>query len=142
MSASGVSEHLLSEDGPIVRRLREAVPGLMAVYAFGSRVDGTAQADSDLDLAVLVAGYAEPLQLWDLSSEIADLVRCEVDLLDLRAANGAVQHEVLMRGRRLWGIDPDAGLFECFAISEKQRWDERIAGHLEEIRREGRVHGR
>ncbi|WP_292996284.1 nucleotidyltransferase domain-containing protein [Nitrosomonas sp.] len=40
------------------------MPNLLAIYAFGSRIQGTAQIDSDLDLAVLVAGYAEPLVLW------------------------------------------------------------------------------
>ncbi|MBY0411759.1 MAG: nucleotidyltransferase domain-containing protein, partial [Burkholderiaceae bacterium] len=29
--------------------LKTRVPGLLAVYAFGSRVQGTAQSDSDLD---------------------------------------------------------------------------------------------
>ena len=66
----------------------------------------------------------------------------DVDLLDLRAANTVMQHQILTRGRRLWGIDPDAGLFECFVLSEKQRWDERTAVHREEISREGRVSGR
>jgi len=135
-------EQMLVEDGAVVRRLRETVPGLMGVYAFGSRAEGTAQPDSDLDLAVLVAGYAEPLQLWDLAAELADLTRCDVDLLDLRAANTVMQHQILTRGRRLWGIDPDAGLFECYVLSEKQRWDERTAVHREEISREGRVYGR
>ena len=141
MNAPVALEKLLAEDGPIVRRLHEALPGLLGVYAFGSRVEGTASAHSDLDLAVLVAGYADPLQLWDVSAELADLARCDVDLLDLRAANTVVQFEVLTRGRRLWATEPEAGLFECFAISEKQRWDERIAGHLDDIRREGRVYG-
>ena len=40
----------------IVRLLRERLPSLPAVHAFGSRVQGTARQDSDLDLAVLVAG--------------------------------------------------------------------------------------
>ena len=133
---------LLAQDGPIVALLRQRVPGLMAVYAFGSQVQGTAGPHSDLDLAVLVAGYAEPLQLWDLAAELADLTRCDVDLLDLRAANTVMQHQILTRGHRLWGIDPDAGLFECFVLSEKQRWDERTAVHREEISREGRVYGR
>ena len=66
----------------------------------------------------------------------------DVDLLDLRAANTVMQHQILTRGRRLWGIDPDAGLFECFVLSEKQRWDECTAVHREEISREGRVYGR
>lgn len=47
---------LLAQDGPIVALLLQRVPGLMAVYAFGSQVQGTAGLHSDLDLAVLVAG--------------------------------------------------------------------------------------
>ena len=39
--------------------------------------------ESDLDLAVLVAGYAEPLALWELAGDLADLVGCPVDLLVL-----------------------------------------------------------
>ena len=35
----------------IVRLLRERLPSLLAVHAFGSRVQGTARHDSDLDLA-------------------------------------------------------------------------------------------
>lgn len=142
MNAPAGLEHQLAADGPIVRRLREALSGLLGVYAFGSRVEGTALSGSDLDLAVLVAGYAEPLRLWELSADIADIARCEVDLLDLRAANTVMQHQILTRGHRLWGVDPEAGLFECFVLSEKQRWDERTAAHREEISREGRVYGR
>ena len=43
----------------------------MAVYAFGSQINGTADKSSDLDLAVLVAGYADVIELWDISSDIA-----------------------------------------------------------------------
>lgn len=38
----------------IVRALRQRLPGLLAVHAFGSRVHGTAGPGSDLDLAVLL----------------------------------------------------------------------------------------
>jgi predicted nucleotidyltransferase len=47
----------------IVQILQARVPQLLAIYAFGSHIQGTATAQSDLDLAVLVAGYAEPLTL-------------------------------------------------------------------------------
>ena len=50
--------HALSAQGPVVSAIRAALPQTLAVYAFGSQLAGTAQADSDLDLAVLVAGYA------------------------------------------------------------------------------------
>ena len=70
----------------VVRCLRNALPAALGIYAFGSRVNGAATTASDLDLAVLVPGYVEPLRLWEISRELADEVGCEVDLLDLRAA--------------------------------------------------------
>ena len=39
MNAPVEIEHLLAADGSIVRRLRDALPGLLGVYAFGSRVE-------------------------------------------------------------------------------------------------------
>ncbi len=48
----------------IVPALQSPLPGLLAIYGFGSRVQGTAGPESDLDLAVLVEGYADPLQRW------------------------------------------------------------------------------
>ena len=42
----------------ILQALQTQLPNLLAVYAFGSRLQGTAQPDSDLDLAVLVARWA------------------------------------------------------------------------------------
>ena len=55
-----------------VRTLQARLPGLLAVYGFGSRVQGTEGPDSDLDMAVLVAGYADVTLLWQLAGELAD----------------------------------------------------------------------
>ena len=43
-----------------VRTLQARLPGLLAVYGFGSRVQGTAGPDSDLDMAVLVEVHDRP----------------------------------------------------------------------------------
>jgi uncharacterized protein len=131
----------LGEEGPVVKALRAALPGLLGIYAFGSRIQGNARADSDLDLAVLVGGYAEPLRLWELAGTLADQVSCPVDLLDLRAASTVMQHQVLTQGRRLWGLDPAAGLFECFVLSEMTALDAARAGLVADILKEGKVHG-
>ncbi len=45
----------------------------MAISAFGSRVSGDANANSDWDLAVSVAGDIEPGVLWELSGTLADV---------------------------------------------------------------------
>ena len=41
----------------ILQTLQHRVPNLLAAYAFGSRIQGSARADSDLDLAVLVSSH-------------------------------------------------------------------------------------
>jgi predicted nucleotidyltransferase len=93
---------LLASTGPVVTLIRQQLPQAMAVYAFGSQVQGTANAQSDLDLAVLVAGYADPLVLWALAGELSDTVVCPVDLLDLRAASTVMQYQVITGGQCLW----------------------------------------
>lgn len=63
--------HLLAPQGPVVVALRARFPNAMAIYAFGSQVQGTAGPQSDLDLAVLVAGYADPFETYVLSEKTA-----------------------------------------------------------------------
>lgn len=125
----------------LVELLRSRLDGLLAVYAFGSRVQGTAGEHSDLDLAVLVQGYADPLALWTLAGEAADIVGCPVDLLDLRKASTVMQQQVLVTGERWWAIGKEAGLFECAVLSEKVELDRAREALLRDIEREGRVYG-
>ncbi|SDI06157.1 Nucleotidyltransferase domain-containing protein [Pseudomonas benzenivorans] len=126
----------------LVAHLHAGLPSLLAVYLFGSQASGTAGAESDLDLAVLVAGEVEPLRLWQLSGELADIAGVPVDLLDLRAASTVMQYQIITSGRRLWAADAQAALFESFILSEKTALDGARAGLLADIQREGRVYGR
>lgn len=132
----------LASDGEVPLRLREEFPGLIALYAFGSQVQGTADGESDLDLAVLVDGYADTRHLWEISSALADKVGREVDLLDLRAASTVMQHQILTKGVRLWVKEPAASLFEAFVCSEKLSLDETRAALIADVVRRGSVYGR
>lgn len=135
-------ETALASDSSLVNTIRNALSQALAIYAFGSRLNATANANSDLDLAVLVAGYADPIQLWNLSGELADIVGCPVDLLDMRAASTVMQYQILQTGRRLWGLEPQAGLFECFVLSEKTALDSARTPLLNDIQARGSVYGR
>lgn len=126
----------------ILRTLQARMPNLLAVYAFGSRIQGTARPDSDLDLAVLVAGYAEPLELWNLSGDLADLAGCPVDLLDLRAASTVMQYQIITTGQCWWAKDAQAAIYEAAVLSEKTALDSARAGLLADIEKEGTVYGR
>ena len=129
----------------ILALLQAKVPDLLAVYAFGSRIDGTADAHSDLDLAVLVAGYAEPVQLWELAGELADVADCPVDLLDLRAASTVMQYQIITRGERWWAgnsqVTLQVALYEAAILSDKTELNRARAGLLADIAQRGSVLG-
>ncbi len=137
---SPAMNQLLARNGPVVQAIRARFPQTIAVYAFGSRVQGTANQDSDLDLAVLVAGYADPVALWETAGSLADVAGCAVDLLDLRAASTVMQYQVLTTGECLWSAGVQAGLFECFVLSEKTALDTARAPLMADILRTGRIH--
>lgn len=122
--------------------LRDAFPNALGIYVFGSRAQDTANADSDLDLAVLIEGYADPLVLWDLANQIAEKLGFHVDLLDLRAASTVMQYQIITTGRCVWAKDVQAGLYEAFILSEKTSLDTARAELLQEIREDGAVYGK
>ena len=126
----------------IVDTLQGRVLDMLAIYAFGSRTQGVEGQQSDLDLAVLVAGYANPLALWSLSGDLADLAGCPVDLLDLRAASTVMQYQVITTGQRWWARDAQAALYEAVILSEKTALDTARAGLLDDIHKTGSIYGR
>ena len=126
----------------IVDHLREAISSLSAVYVFGSQVTGHATADSDLDIALLMDEGLPAEALWELSSTLANLVKCDVDLLDLRAASTVMQYRIITTGKCVWAKDSQAALYESFILSQKTALDEARAGLLQDIQTTGTVYGR
>ena len=137
--------HPIQSQMQIIQLLQSRLPNLLAVYAFGSQVTGTADSRSDLDLAVLVAGYADPIDLWDISSDIAELVTCEVDLLDFRAASTVMQYQILTTGQRLFAVDSADGFsvggYEATLLSAMTALNEARASLLADIQKDGTVYG-
>lgn len=126
----------------IVAILQAELPGLLGIWLFGSQANGHANAQSDVDLAVLVSGKANPLLLWDTGQKLAAIVDREVDLLDLRAASTVMQYQVITEGRLLWQKDAQGILYESAILSDKTELDTARAGLLADIHREGRVYGK
>lgn len=122
--------------------LQTRIPNLLAIYAFGSRIQGTAKPESDLDLAVLVAGQADPITLFEVANELANIAGYEVDLLDLRTASTVMQYQIITTGQRWWVSDIQAALYEVAILSEKTALDEARAGLLADIQQRGTIYGR
>ena len=129
----------------VVGLLQKNLPNLLAIYAFGSRIQNqgqAARADSDLDLAVLLEGYGDPVTLFHLSGSLADMAGCPVDLLDIRAASTVMQYQILTLGTAWWRKDVQAGLFEAAMLSEKMALNEARAGLIRDVSQRGSVYGR
>jgi predicted nucleotidyltransferase len=122
--------------------LERRIPGLIAIYAFGSRVRDHARPDSDFDLAILGAAPLEPQRRWELQQELAVAARADVDLVDLRRASTVMRTQVLKDARLLLDGDrPARELFEATALSDYARLNEERRGILEDIAARGNVYG-
>lgn len=126
----------------LLQHLQLKFPHLLAVYAFGSRISGQFRPDSDLDLAVLVPGYADPMLLFEIAGELADIGGYPVDLLDLRAASTVMQYQIITTGKCWWAKDEQAALYEIFVLGEKLRLDAARSGLLDDIHNRGHIYGR
>jgi len=126
-----------------VAMIREAVPGTIAVYLFGSRARGDAGGQSDVDLAVLGTTPLDPLARFELQERVAGALRAvSVDLVDLRRASAVLRVQVLEHAQLLYEGDPrERARFEVAALSAYARLNEERRGILQDIARTGRVHG-
>jgi len=125
----------------ILKTIRAAVPGLVAVYQFGSTTDGTAHADSDLDLAVLARRPLPNLDRWDLQEELAVQMGRDVDLVDLRSASTVMQAQVIDTADLLAEADRTARQeFEMQVCSAYALLNEERAGILSDVQERGRVY--
>jgi len=129
-------------DAQMVAFLRDALGDVIAVYRFGSTVQGQTHRDSDVDLAVLAAAPVPPGVRFDVQERLAAQLGRDVDLVDLRQASTVMRMQVITTGRLLAAFDPAAQeAFEDLTYSAYARLNEERREILEQVRREGRVHG-
>lgn len=91
------------------------IPGVLSAYVFGSRADGRAHRESDLDVAVLLDRAVYPsararfeARLRLISELIGALHLNDVDLVVLDDAPPLLGRRVIHEGRRVYCADPEA----------------------------------
>lgn len=88
-------------------------PEILAVYAFGSMVEGTnfrsqeLDLSSDLDLGILFDDSILPRdkrwnRQWQLYSELSNHVKHELDLVVMNDSSLGVVHQILRTGKRIY----------------------------------------
>ncbi len=126
----------------LLNHTQKRVPSLLAFYVFGSYAQANATTTSDLDLAVLVPTYVDPILLFELSGELSEMALCAVDLLDLRASSTVMQYQIITTGVCVWRKNSASALFEAAILSDKTELDCARANLLRDIKKEGVIYGR
>lgn len=127
-----------------LRMLRESLPGLRAVYRFGSSGSVYETPQSDLDLAVWCLPAVPDDALWWLAQDLAAQCGRDVDLVNLNTASTVMRHQIVTTGERLFAVPPliDIELFETHVLSEYASLNERRALILQDVLESGAVYGR
>ncbi len=92
----------------LVDRIRHVIPGVLAIYAYGSRVRGGVHPGSDLDLALLLSPHAEgsPLTLAQLEGDLESFAGFPVEISILSLETQVVHcKEVITGGRVIFASD-------------------------------------
>ncbi len=108
-----------------IRAVLARFPRVSTAWLFGSVARGDARPDSDLDIAVLLAGpEKDPSGLLALAAELERFSPSGlVDVLVLGPQGSVLRHKILSEGRLVKDADPNARMeFEETTIREYLDW--------------------
>lgn len=131
-----------SNDAAIVAALQAGLPGLRAVYRYGSAGGDFERADSDIDLAVLADQRLSLDELSRLSVDLMRLTGREVDLNDLHRLPVTLRVQIVVDGCRLFAADIGAAdEYAARTLSDYARLNEERREILADVRRRGSIYG-
>jgi uncharacterized protein len=111
------------------------------IYLFGSEAQQQARQDSDIDLAFLSERTLSHYERFMIAGELAAILNCDVDLVDLKEATTVFQAQVVGKGKVLYCADDDKkAQFEMKVFKEYAKLNEERAEILERIRKRGAVY--
>jgi len=75
------------------------------IYIFGSIITNRVRNDSDIDIAILADKQIDEYQLYMISQQLADDLKREVDIVDLKRASTVFKAEILRNGKLIYNSD-------------------------------------
>lgn len=129
-------------DAALVALLHDALPGLRAVYRYGSSGSEYERADSDVDIAVMAEHPLDFSVLLRMGAELVRLTGREVDLNDMRSLPVTLRVQIVTGGVRLFAADPAAAEeYDSRVLSDYAYLNEARRGILDDVRARGSIYG-
>ena len=91
---------------PLIADFQRRYGCIRLAYLFGSQAEERARADSDVDVAVLLADDADAIVDLQLGADLSRALGKPVDVVVLNQASPILQHEVIREGVRLMEVSP------------------------------------
>jgi predicted nucleotidyltransferase len=89
------------------------------IYLFGSAARKELRPDSDIDLAFWSERSPGNYEVFMVAQQLADIVRREVDLIDLRKASTVLKAQIVSYGKNVYAIDVNRRVnFEIVVLKE------------------------
>lgn len=133
-----------TQSAQITEFLSREIPGLMGVYLFGSRAGGTANAESDFDIAILTErpGMLDGMRRFELGLELGEILGSTVDMVDLQAAQTDFRFVIISTSERIYCRDTYfCDFFEMTAYSMYQDLELFRREIIADIKKRGSVYG-
>ena len=138
----GALAELAAMDDMLVAVLRAGIPGLQAVYRYGSAGTAHARADSDIDLAVLADAQLDFAMLNRLAVELMRLAGKDVDLNDMRRLPVTLRVQIVTGGVRLFAADTYAAEeYDSRVLADYAYLNEARRAILDDVRARGSIYG-
>lgn len=112
------------------------------IYIFGSAARNELREDSDIDIAYLSDVALSNYEIFMLANDIADIVKREVDLIDLNKASTVFKAQIVGNGKVIYCSDDTKRMyFEMYAFKDYAMLNEERKEILDGIRKRGNIYG-
>ncbi len=102
-----------------IEAFAKAYPVISAIYIFGSHASGHERSRSDIDLGVLFNEDVDGFTRINMETEISNLLKKDVDLVDMKRSGPFLRHQIYKYGRVLYHDETDfAYIFRAKSINE------------------------
>lgn len=113
------------------------------IYIFGSAAKKSLREDSDIDIAFFSDEEFTDYEIFMFAQELADIVKKEIDLIDLKKASTVLKAQIIGTGEKIYCIDENRRMyFEMRSLKEYALLNEEREIILKNIEKRGSVYGK
>ena len=126
----------------VIKLLKERLD-CEVIILFGSYARGEQRSDSDVDLAIKSPKEISKKEIFELTQKLEQLLKKDIDLIDLNAISDSFRYEILMNGQVLYCEDSyKFDLYKLDMFREYLELNESRKDIINNIKKGGTIYGK